>query len=152
MHQKAKITFICDDAMVRHAVLSPLSHEFQIYLAPHDGQIPPKITDYGYHDIWLIDHGVNGRDAMVAHIMDNYGTMGAKIIMIGGGEATQNDVIGLEKPIHITNLKKIIRDCQSKGEKYKTPILLKDNIYIHYAQNKVCRDTVCVDMTKNVPC
>ena len=152
MHHQTKIIFICHNEVLRDAVLMPLSDEFKTSNIPHDKNITywtkeGGITEQGYHDIWLIDDGVDNPNTIIAHIMDKYGTMGAKIIMIGEGKDTQYDTIYLEKPLHITTLKKIIRDSQNKGEKYKNPIFLYDNLYIHYAQNKLCRDDVCVDIT-----
>ena len=148
MHQQAKIIFICNHAVVRDAVLAPLQGEFQTHGVDYNGTNPNWVEEQGYYDIWLIDDGVDGVDSIVAHIHDHYGIMGAKIIMMGDAQSSSNDYICLQKPLHMNTLKKTLRDSQNKGEKYKNPIVLYDDLYIHYGQNKICRNNICVDITE----
>ena len=149
MHHQANIIFICDNVALCDAVLIPLSSEFNTKSAMYTPEISISkwVEVQGYHDVWILDDGFLKTSDFITEIIKQYADMGGKIIILGDNNLSNDMVYHLQKPVHIMDLKQVLRDSQKKSEKYKKPILLKDNLYIYAVDNCLCRGDVCMDIT-----
>lgn len=102
-------------------------------------------TDLPYYDVWVMYGGDNA--ALINALSCAYGNRGTAVLVIGDCAVDGECVYTLPAPSSVADIWAVIRDCQNKIVKYKTPFPITPDITLCVNTNTVSKGTVRLGLT-----
>lgn len=157
--ESPKIMILCSDDGVAQALGAGLSSYGTVDFFDFNALNHVNDSPYDYYDVWLVYNPQNAPfiNQTIHDVLKVYKALGTKVFELGnqlsnhgnfGEDAVDDGVHTMAVPCSIRDIISDIRNSQNKWIKYKNPLPLAGNFFVHVNDNTVQKEGIVLSLTE----